>query len=82
MIKRSHVYHYILKYLSEIWNSCSSSSGIRLLAGKDKTYIYIYIYIILLDNEKINALLKGEDIVKIYQVTENKMVGACRKNGR
>jgi hypothetical protein len=32
-------------------------------------------------NEEINTLLKGEDS-KIYQVTENKMVGACRKNGR
>jgi hypothetical protein len=33
-------------------------------------------------NEEINTLLKGKDIVKIYQATENEMVGACRKNGR
>jgi hypothetical protein len=32
-------------------------------------------------SEEINTILKGEDIV-IYQVTENKMIGACRKNGR
>jgi hypothetical protein len=33
-------------------------------------------------DEEINTLLKQEDIVKIYQVTENNMLGACRKNGR
>jgi hypothetical protein len=33
-------------------------------------------------NEEINPLLKGENNSKIYQVTENKMVGAYRKTGR
>jgi hypothetical protein len=32
-------------------------------------------------NEEINTLLKGEDIVR-FTKSENKMVGACRKNGR
>jgi hypothetical protein len=31
-------------------------------------------------NEEINTLLKGENIIRFIRV--NKMVGACRKNGR
>jgi hypothetical protein len=31
-------------------------------------------------NEELNALLKGEDIVRFIK-SQNKMVGACRKNG-